>query len=322
VPRLLIAAFSVLLLLVGGSSPSLASAQGCIADAHAYTQAWESRSVNCVSPDLMGTVHSRGAKRPYPTGFWKAWAVNHSGLENFLRLNAREDLDRGQVSMGVLTMVGFPGLETWDTPVQLAVYELPKGTEVDVPTLATWFQLLQAQWPKRARFPEGAQRDLIRAYSTLTSDAVQAFEDVTGCSRADLLAGADLGRNIGCSQSFLATMKALGPSPYGAGTTRDCIRNFATRYAGDRDAASLRAVLYQCQDAGFLFTGVGWTYNTYANPMQCGSAQDQGVLLRYTEREYVIPNWPFMTMRQVANIDLPLSPTGERDFLTDGYCRW
>jgi len=320
VPRLLIAAFIALLLLVGGSSPSLASAQGCIADADAYAQAWESRSVVCVSSDLMGTVHTRGAKRPYPAGFWRAWAVNHSGLENFLRLNARENLDRGQVGLGVLTLVGFPGLDTWDTPVQLAVYELPKGTEVDVPTFATWFQLLQAQWPKRARFPEDAQRDLIRSYSTLTSDAVQAFEDVTGCSRADLLAGADFGRDIGCSQSFLASMKALGPSPYGAGTTRDCIRNFATRYAGERDAAALRAVLYQCQDAGFLFTGVGWTYNTYANPLACGSAGEQGVLWRYTEQEYVVPNRPFAGMRQVVNIDLALSPIGARDFLADGYC--
>jgi len=308
----------VALLLGPGSVAAKSSGPSCISTPEEFVAAWDSRSTGCVSRDLMGTVHVRGAQRPYPKGFWRAWAVGNSGLENFLTLNAREVSDRGRVGVGVLSLVGFPNLDQWDSPVDLAVYRLPRGAQVRTPTFATWFSLLEGRWPSSAEFPTKAQRDLIRAYSTLDSDAVAAFESVTGCSGVRLLAGSEFSRDIGCSESFMETMQALGPSPYGRGTTRDCLRRYQSHYGGDRDAASLRAVLLQCQDAGFLFTGVGWTYNTYANPLRCGTAAEQSVRQRYTEPEFIVPNLRFTKMQAVAQVPLELS--ADRGFLRSGYC--
>jgi len=310
---------AVIALFLGPGAVAVTSpSQACISTPEQFVSAWESRSARCVSRQLLGTVHVRGAKRPYPKGFWRAWAVGNSGLENFLTLNARYGSDPGQVGLGVLSLVGFPGLEQWDTPVDISVYQLPASAGVRIPTFATWFQLLDGRWTRSTDFPRGSQRDLIRAYSTLESDAVGAFESVTGCSREQLLAGSEFSRAIGCSDTFLETMQALGPSPYGRGTTRECISRFESRYDGERDAASLRAVLLQCQDAGFLFTGVGWTYNTYANPLYCGSAAEQSIRQRYTEPEFVVPNVPFRRMPAVAQVPLELS--AERGALQSGYC--
>ena len=309
-------ALAASLVSVGGP----ANARTCITTPQEYQAAWESRSSTCVALGLMGTVHTVGAKRPYPRGFWKAWAVGNSGLENFLKLNARDGADQGRVGIGVLSMVGFPGLDVWQEPVALSVYSLPRDSGVRVPTFATWFRLFEDRWPARSKFPEDAQRDLIRSYSTLTSDPVEAFESVTGCSRDELLAGGSPSRDIGCNESFMRTIESVGPSPYDGGATRTCLKRFAHRYDGPRDASSLRAILYQCQDAGFLFSGVGWTYNTYANPLLCGSAQAQEIRQRYTEREFVVDNVKFEDMDAVAQIPLALAPVSERDFTSSGYC--
>ena len=321
VMRIVIVLALVIACLTGaGTTAVSAQARACISTPEDYRQAWDAGTAACVSPGLMGTVHTRGASRPYPMGFWKAWAVNHSGLENFLALNAREGSRHGRVGLGVLSMVGFPGLTTWDEDVDLAVYALPAGAEVNVPTFATWFRLFEDRWPARSKFRERAQRNLIRSYSTLGSDPVAAFESVTGCSRERLLAGASVSRDIGCNESFMGTIDALGPSPYGRGTTRGCLRRFADRNDGARDASALRAVLFQCEDAGFLFSGVGWTYNTYANPMICGTATEQGIRQRYTEPEFVIDNVRFADMESVVHIPLTLASQSDRRFLQEGYC--
>lgn len=306
------------LFLSPGPVAATSASPACISTPEEFVSAWDSGSARCVSRQLLGTVHVRGAKRPYPKGFWRAWAVGNSGLENFLTLNSRYGSDPGQVGLGVLSLVGFPGLEQWDAPVDISVYQLPAGAEVRVPTFATWFQMLEDRWVRSAVLPQESQRDLIRAYSTLESDAVGAFESVTGCSREKLLAGSEFSRAIGCSDTFVETMQALGPSPYGRGTTRDCLSRYESRYNGERDAASLRAVLLQCQDAGFLFTGEGWTYNTYANPLYCGSAAEQSIRQRYTEPEFVVPNFSFRGMPAVAQVPLELS--AKRDALQSGYC--
>ena len=274
----------------------------------------------------MGTVHAPGSARPYPRGFAKAWAVDHEGLAGFLAVNSRWGDDRGRVGLAILTMVGFTGLDRWAAPVDLSVYRLPQGVRARTPTWRWWFALLKDRLPGSARFPAAARREVIRAYAGMATtagghgDAVTAFEQVTGCSRAEVLAGRRLSRAIGCSTAFVQTMKALGPSPCDGGTTRQCLKRFARDYAGPRDGASLRAVLMQCQDAGILFTGTGRTYTTYANPLRCGSAAQQGVPGRYTEREHVVPNIPFARMPESASITLSLSPADDRAFLARGYC--
>lgn len=102
----------------------------------------------------------------------------------------------------------------------------------------------------------------------------------------------------------MRTIESVGPSPYDGGATRTCLKRFAQRYDGPRDASFLRAFLYQCQDAGFLFPGVGWMYNTYANPLLCGSAQTQEIRQRYTEGEPVVDNVQFAEMDAVRQIPL------------------
>ena len=68
------------------------------------------------------------------------------------------------------------------------------------------------------------------------------------------------------------------------------------------------------------FSGAGWTYNTFANPLLCGSAQEQAIRQRYTEREFVLGNVKFKDMDAVRQISLALAPVSERDFLSRGYC--
>jgi len=49
--------------------------------------------MSCVSSDLMGSEHARGTQHLYPASFWKAWAVDHTGIQNFLlRMLARTSI--------------------------------------------------------------------------------------------------------------------------------------------------------------------------------------------------------------------------------------
>ncbi|MFM9134319.1 MAG: hypothetical protein ACKOT0_02595, partial [bacterium] len=283
-----IIAFAIALLLPGSiagvasAAPAVAAAAAapgaslCVATPEEFTAAWEARVAACVRRGLLGTVHARGSDRPYPRGFGRAWAVGHRGLEEFLAVNAR--VPRGRVGLAILTLVGFTGLERWDAPVDLAGYRPPAGSPSRAPTWTALVDLLRAEGPDTALFPESARRDLIRAYAVLDDtsashgDAVSAFARVTGCSRAEVLAGRTFTRAIGCSPTFVAALKATGRSPYDGGTTRECVARFAREYSGPRDAAALRAVLMQCMDADILFTGNGWVYTTYASPLLCGSA--------------------------------------------------
>lgn len=296
-----------------------AASTSCVQTPEQFTSAWEARVAACVSPGLLGTVHARGTDRPYPRGFARAWAVGHRGLESFLAVNARWS---GRAGLAILTLIGFTGLERWDSPVDLSVYRLTAGSRSRTPTWTALFDLLG----QKALFPASARRDLIRAYSVLDDptesrvDAVTVFARVTGCSRAEVLAGRAFTRKIGCSPTFVSALKALGRSPYEGGTTRDCVARFARDYAGPRDGAALRAVLLQCMDADVLFTGNGWVYTTYANPLLCGSAVEQGVQRRSTTREHIVPNVPFSQMASVAEIPLSLTPLSSRGFLKSGYC--
>lgn len=327
--RIMILAIALLLpVSVMGSAAAMPVERGavtapastsCVSTPAELASAWEARVAACVSPGLLGTVHARGADRPYPRGFARAWAVGHRGLESFLAVNAQRS---GRAGMAILTLIGFTGLERWDSPVDLAVYRLPAGSRSRTPTWKAIFDLLG----QKALFPASARRDLIRAYSVLDDhaashvDAVTVFARVTGCSRAEVLAGRAFTQAIACSPTFVSALKALGRSPYQGGTTHDCVARFARDYTGPRDAVALRAVLLQCMDADIFFTGNGLVYTTYANPLLCGSAAEQGVQRRYTAREHLVPNLPFSQMTSVAEIPLPLTPLSRRGFLKSGYC--
>jgi hypothetical protein len=63
----------------------------------------------------------------------------------------------------------------------------------------------------------------------------------------------------------------------------------------------MRGVLYQCQDVGFLNTGAGLGYNTYANPFVCKPAARQTVPQRYTGREFILPNMTFTDLPSYVN---------------------
>jgi hypothetical protein len=296
---------------------------GCISTPAEYLTAWNSREVRCVSPSLFGTTHTRGDTTIYPSGFWYAWAGSNTNLERFLMLRRAYGDDPPKVGIGILSYVGFPGLEGYDSPTDLAVYTLPPATQVQVPSFETWFRVLDQEFGNTGAYPLGAQVDLVLAYSRLRpgEDVVGAFQTVTGCRRAALVRGQEPSPRIGCNRSFLGAIAAAGPSPYTTGESTSCFQNFASHYRGFRNAAAMRGVLYQCQDVGFLNTGVGLGYNTYANPFVCKPAAEQTVRQRYTGREFIVPNMSFSDLPGHVDIELDLGNPFERGFLYSGYCR-
>ncbi|GAA2395146.1 hypothetical protein Cme02nite_55300 [Catellatospora methionotrophica] len=324
--RAVAAAICGLVLTTASPAPAAPGPAGgygsCIATPAEYRDAWQRRQVRCVSPQLFGTTHAVGQSSIYPEGFWYAWAGSNTNLEQYLRLRRDYGDTPAKVGIGVLSYVGYPGLEDWSTPTGLAVYTLPPHQRAQVPSFETWFRLLDEQFGDTGAYPLAAQTDLVYAYSRLRrgQDVVSAFQDVTGCRRGRLLQGAAPSAAIGCDRDFLGALAAAGPSPYDGAQSKACFANFADRYRGRRSAAALRGVLYQCQDAGFLNTGVGLGYNTYANPLVCGPAREQSVRQRYTGREFIVPNTAYGQLPSYVDIPLELGRPGERDFLNDGYC--
>ncbi|GAB2826404.1 hypothetical protein GCM10027176_33510 [Actinoallomurus bryophytorum] len=319
----------VLALTVTGAAPSASTRAAtqaraaCVTTPDEYQTAWNNREVRCVSPLLFATTHPRGSTTIYPSGFWYAWAVSNTNLERYLLLRRIYGDNPPKVGIGILSYAGFPGLVSFDDPMDLAVYTLPLGTQVQVPSFETWFRLLDQEFGDTGAYPLAAQIDLVLAYSRLrpNEDVVGAFQTVTGCRRAALLRGQDLSPKIGCNRSFLGAIAAAGPSPYTTGESTSCFQNFASTYQGPRNAAAMRGVLYQCQDVGFLNTGVGLGYNTYANPFVCKPAAKQTVRQRYTGREFILPNMAFDDLPSHVNIELDLGEPFERGFLFAGYCR-
>ncbi|MFG2480723.1 hypothetical protein [Streptomyces fagopyri] len=314
-------------LAVGSAIPQSPAAAadrrpGCISTPSAYRAAWDAREVRCVSPSLFATTHARGGTSLYPRGFWYAWAGSNTNLEQYLKLRRMYGHTPPKVGIGVLSYVGYPGLDTWSTPTDLAVYTFPRGVHAKVPAFETWFRLLDKEFGNTGAYPLAGQTQLAYAYSRLgpREDVVNAFQAVTGCGRTALLDGADVSAAIGCNAAFLGALAAAGPSPYTTGTSKSCFHNFATRYKGPRNAAALRGVLYQCQDAGFLNTGVGIGYNTYANPFICKPARRQTVLQKYTGREFIVPNTTFNKLPSHIDIPLDLGSPSRRGFLNTGYC--
>jgi hypothetical protein len=54
--------------------------------------------------------------------------VSNTNLERYLVLRRIYGDNPSKVGIGILSYVGFPGLESYDTPTDLAVYTLPPGT--------------------------------------------------------------------------------------------------------------------------------------------------------------------------------------------------
>ncbi|MFD9003234.1 hypothetical protein ACFV0T_20025 [Streptomyces sp. NPDC059582] len=294
----------------------------CISTPDEYRAAWLARKVRCVSPSLFGTTHARGSTSLYPSGFWYAWAGSNTNLERYLELRRDYGDIPSKVGIGVLSYVGYPGLDTWSTPTDLAVYTVPPGVRAQVPSFETWFRLLDEEFGNTGAYPLASQTRLVHTYSRLGphQDVVHAFQDVTGCRRDALLEGEDPSAAIGCNRSFLDALTAAGPSPYTTGESKSCFDNFNTRYTGPRNASALRGVLFQCQDVGFLNTGTGLGYNTYADPFVCKPAAEQSVLQKYTGREFIVPNSELDELPSHVDLPLDLGEPGRRDFLYGGYC--
>ncbi|SNT64668.1 hypothetical protein SAMN05421812_117180 [Asanoa hainanensis] len=316
--RMLASLCAVVLAVTGAlvaGTPATAG-QRCISAPSEYRAAWQARQVRCVAPTLFGTTHGRGDSNLYPAGFAYAWAGSSTNLEAYLKLRQRYGDEPAKVGVGILSYVGYPGLDTWPYPTDLAVYTLPRGVHAKVPTFAQWFRLVDLGIPRTAL------RDLERSYDRLTrgEDVVDAFEHVTGCRRDALLGGEWPSADIGCDADFLDALAAAGPSPYEGAQSTQCFANFDERYAGPRNASALRAVLYQCQDAGFLNTGVGIGYNTYAHPLVCAPAAAQSVRQRYTGHEFVLPNTTLDQLPAAVDIPLEIGEPGQRPYLHEGYC--
>ncbi len=305
------------------ASPSAATAAAdCIASPAEYQAAWDGHQVRCVAPTLYGTTSGKDSATLYPEGFSFAWAGTNANLETYLVLRKRYAAEPAEVGIGILSYVGFPGLAEFDTPTNLNVYTLPEGVSPIVPSIDGWTQVLDDELGSPDAFPPQAQEELIAAYTGLgkDQDAVDAFQQVTGCRRSELLKGAEVSAAIGCKKDFLKAVQAAGPSPYDSGTTATCLTNFQSRYQGPHSAAAIRGVLFQCFDAGFLNTGVARGYNTYANPMVCGSAAKERVAQRVTGREVIVPNATIASLPEHVALPLDLGRPQARGFLEKGYC--
>ena len=197
----------VLALVAAWAAPSgTARAAGaradCISTPHEYLTAWTNRQVRCVSPLLFATAHDRSGTTPYPSGFWYAWGASSTNLERYLVLRKTYGDDPPKVGIGILSCVGIPGLESYDTPTDLAVYTLPLAPRSRCRASRRGSASSPREFGDTRAYPLAAQVSLVLAYSRLrpSEDVVGAFQAVTGCRRAALLAGEDVSPKIGCKQ--------------------------------------------------------------------------------------------------------------------------
>ena len=305
------------------TGPTDAVAAGdCIATPAEYQAAWDGQRVRCVAPTLYGTTSAADSTTLYPEGFSFAWAGTNTNLETYLELRKRYAAEPAKVGIGILSYEGFPGLADFDSPTNLEVYTLPQAVTPVVPSIEGWAGLLDEKFDTPDAFPLKAQVALDEAYSGLgrNQDAVNAFEKVTGCTRSELLVGAEISEAMGCKKDFLTAIEAAGDSPYDTGNTETCLKNFQHNYAGPRTAAAIRGVLFQCFDVGFLNTGVALGYNTYANPMVCKPAAEQSVEQRVTGQEVIVPNTAIDSLPEHVAIPLDIGAPRDRAFLQKGYC--
>ena len=213
------------------AAPPAAAGGRCVDTPSEYQAAWQARQVRCVAPTLFATAHGRGDGSLYPAGFAYAWAGSSTNLEAYLRLRHRYGDEPAKVGVGILSYVGFPGLETWSFPMDLAVYTLPRGVDAPVPTFERWFRLLDDQVRFRAA-GVARPRAGVRAARPHAGRRRRLRSTSPAARRADLLAGAFPGPDIGCDKDFLDALTAAGPSPYeGAESTR-CFANFDAALCG------------------------------------------------------------------------------------------
>ena len=117
--RKLSLAAACVLALAATSSPARTAAKAkaaCISTPADYLIAWNNRQIRCVSPTLFGTTFARGSTTIYPSGFWYAYAGSSTNLERYLVLRRIYGDDPPKVGIGILSYVGFPGLESFDDP--------------------------------------------------------------------------------------------------------------------------------------------------------------------------------------------------------------
>ena len=67
----------------------------------------------------------------------------------------------------------------------------------------------------------------------------------------------------------------------------------------------LRAALAFCQDANPFNTGLGWGYNTAANPFSSKPYDKQTVSDRYTGREFIVENYTKRQLKSAVSFVLP-----------------
>lgn len=298
-------------------------------------KAFESPPEHCISPNLYSTALSlRGNGKLEKDGYANSWVTSSTNLHRYLEINKRWGKSKKQRDLikmltALQTYIGYPimvtlpvGIDVYNpglVSAQLIVYMLPNGAIAQVPSLSTWFKIMETEY--KIFIPLELGKLLIEAYSTLSGneDVVQLFSKLTGCKSPEEMAKVYPFRvwpstdnhPVGCDVEVNKALTAAGECQVGGNnasgtacqlTTEMCFTNFNNKYLKPQLAkvplvpyeslvGPLRAILSYCVDANPFNTFVGLGYNTAANPFACTPWAEQSVNEGYTGREFIIPNY-------------------------------
>lgn len=310
----------------------------CISTPEEWFEAFDAGEDGCVSPQLFGHLgkdQQLSSQRPL------AFLSGHTNLENYLTINkgfhqaVRENkLKRAEASIRVnasfCVVVGYQkkyiqGSNTF------AVLSLPLGIAAVVPTWQQLFHTLEGFGLKPV--PIETQRELTLAYGS-EPDPVKAFSIVTGChydlvlkylnnetNSANQLAVPSI-KQAKCNPEFYRAQELTQGQQKGLA----CFANFHKAVDNNDsqfNAATVRAIFYECADASELFSGNGFGYNNVASPLEPGKTSG---IQHYLGREFMVPNMPFSGLRQQSRSNFIHFPEGfqvqDQEFLNPDSGFW
>lgn len=279
---------------------SKSKAVKCVQSPLEYQRTYAVGKEKCVSPSLLVSANGDGIS-PYPQpGFLFAWANTNANLEMYLRLNRLYNLTSPlKVALGISAIAGLPvdpaSLEKNNGLLgHLGVYVLPEGERPSVPSLGFWFSFL-AEYGMTVDV--AVQKELVEAYQFVPTDGdvVNAYASVVHCTNETVL-----DRPKSCPA--IKKVDALCKDAYNnSQPSTECFRGLFRAHPSP-SAADIRVALQRCQDNNAFQTFMGYGYNSYLFPLNCGSHQT--VKERYTGKEVVLRNRNFSDFPDYADLVL------------------
>jgi len=326
----------------------------CIDTPEKYKNAWEALSTKgterelpfCVSHKLFASSYfdGCGADLLYPDTSQLAWIVSKFDLEQWLYMQYQFGETHPEwVTASVAVIVGFgpPTLDGKLSNLCLGIFNLPdspcdaaeEGIIPYVPSFAWWFSFLATQNIEDFDLP--VQKQIILAYSQMghggKTNVLDVFQELTGCSAKlnadgtleDLIgkAGSDTGCGSGPTQVYTALVekRQSGTDEAKGGCVQAFLKGQGPKTWSVNNAGDVRMMLWLCFDVNPFNTGVGLGWNSYPNPLLCGTEQTNDE--HYTGKEYVILNGPLTNLKNLENITLVDASAESNNHVRDnGFC--